>query len=137
MSYALAGPLQAGIYAHLAADAALNGLIAGAIFDGVPPGELPLTYVSLGAEMVRDRSDADGAGALHRVTVSVISSAPGFAAAKAVAAAVSDALADARPGLSRGRVVAIWFERATAKRSGSSGQLRRIDLTFRARVEDA
>lgn len=136
MSYALAEPLQAAVYQLLSADAALAALVGGAIYDGLPAGPVPELYVSLGDEAVRDRSDSAGAGALHRFTVSVISEAQGFAAAKAVAAAICDALEGAAPGLSRGRLVGLWFERASARRSGSAGQIRRIDLIFRARVED-
>jgi len=137
MSYAMAAPLQAAVYQLLSGDAALAALVGGAIYDGLPAGALPETYVSLGAETVRDRSDREGAGALHRFTVSVISEAQGFAAAKQAAAAVGAALVDATPALRRGRVVGIWFERAQARRTGSAGQIRRIDLKFRARVEDA
>lgn len=137
MSYAMAAPLQAAVYQLLSTDAALTALVGGAIHDGLPAGALPETYVSLGAEAVRDRSDREGAGASHRFTVSVISEAQGFAAAKQAAAAICDALEDAAPALDRGRVVGIWFERAQARRTGSAGQIRRIDLKFRARVEDA
>ncbi len=136
MSCAMSGPLQAAVYQLLAADAALAAVVGGAIYDGLPAGPLPETYVNLGPEVVRDRSDREGAGALHRFTISVISEAQGFAAAKA-AAAIGDVLVDAVPSLSRGRVVGIWFERAQARRTGSAGQIRRIDLNFRARVEDA
>ena len=45
------------------------------------------------------------------------------------------ALVDAEMSLSRGRLVALHFWRARARREGS-GNLRRIDLTFRARVEE-
>jgi hypothetical protein len=85
---------------------------------------------------VRDRSDISGAGAEHRFIVSVVTDEAGFAAAKSVAAAVSDALADANLPLSRGRLVGLWFDRVTARRSGKAGRVRRIDLRFRARVED-
>lgn len=137
MSYAMAGALQAAVYQLLAADTALAALVGDAIYDGLPAGAVPETYVSLGPEAVRDRSDREGAGAQHRFTVSVLSEAQGFASAKAVAAAVCDALEGAVPALHRGRVVGIWFERARARRTGSAGQIRRIDLNFRARVEDA
>ena len=136
MSYAMAGALQAAVYDLLSNDAALAALVGGAIYDGLPAGTVPETYVSLGQETVRDRSDKGGAGALHRFTVSVVSTAQGFSTAKQAAAAISDALADAAPPLSRGRVVGIWFERASAERTGSAGEIRRIDLKFRARVED-
>lgn len=136
MSYGMAGPLQAAIYQHLLADAGLSALVGGAVYDALPAGEVPVTYVSIGPEDVRDASDKSGAGAQHRITVSVISEATGFATAKAVAGAVSDALDSAPLSLSRGRLVGLWFERAVARRDGTAQQRRRIDLRFRARVED-
>jgi hypothetical protein len=135
MSYALAAALQAAVFARVSGDAAVAGLVGDAVFDAMPPGVLPGLYVSLGPEVVRDRSDKTGAGAEHEFAVSVHSDAAGFAAAKAVAGAVSDALVDARLTLARGRLVGLWFLRAKATRVGS-GERRRIDLTFRARVED-
>ena len=92
-------------------------------------------YVTLGAEDVRDLSDKSGSLTDVRLTVSVMSDAEGFATAKAVAGAACDALADAAPGLERGRIVSLRFLRATARRV-RAGQARRIDLTFRAIVED-
>jgi len=87
MSYGAAAALQAAIYQHLAADSTLQGLVGSNIYDDVPPGPLPGTYVSLGIEDVRDRSDKTGRGALHILTVSVVSDAAGFQVAKTVAAA--------------------------------------------------
>lgn len=136
MSYALAGPLQAAIYQHLLADSGVQALIGSAVYDAVPAGDLPETYVSIGSEDVREASDTSGAGALHRITLSVISDAAGFALAKDVAGAVSDALESADLVLSRGRLVGLWFEKASARRTGTASQTRRIDLRFRARVED-
>ena len=136
MSYAMAAPLQEAVYQHLATDAGLAALVGGAIYDALPAGPVPETYVSLGPEEVRDSSDRSGAGAVHRFTVSVVSEAEGFVAVKAVAAAVGAALSDPGLVLSRGRVVGIWFERASARRTGRAGHVRRIDLRFRARVED-
>ena len=134
MSYAASAALQAAIYQHLASDAALAGLEGGAIYDAAPAGALPDTYVSLGPEEVRDRSDASGGGAWHFVTISVLTANAGFQPAKDVAAAISDALAGAELGLGRGRLAGLHFHRARARRDGA---LRRIDLTFRARVDDA
>ena len=109
--------------------------MGGAIYDALPQGPLPATYVTLGPEESQDRSDGTGAGARHDFTVSVVTDGTGFQAAKAVAGAVSDALAGADLALARGRLAALTFRRARARREGT-GQLRRIDLTFRARVED-
>ncbi|PQO22346.1 DUF3168 domain-containing protein [Rhodobacteraceae bacterium WD3A24] len=134
MSYAISRALQEAVYQHLAADAALAALVGGVIHDAVPPGEAPSLYVLLGPEEVRDRSDVTGPGADHDFTVSVVSDAAGFDAAKQTAAAVSDALVDAPLSLTRGRLVGLWFRRARAERR-DGGTRRRIEMTFRARVE--
>ena len=135
MSYGVAAALQEAVYQRLTGDAALGALVSGAIYDAVPPGSLPDLYVTLGPEEARARSDGTGGGAWHRFTVSVISNAAGFQTAKQVAAAISDALVDAPLVLSRGTCPALHFFRARARRAGT-GELRRIDLTFRARVDD-
>ena len=134
MSYGAAAALQAAVYQRLAGDGALAALVGDAIYDAAPAGALPALYVSLGPEDVRDRSDKTGAGAQHRFTVSVISDAAGFHAAKQAAAAVSDALTGAGLTLARGRLVGLYFDRARARRSGPG--TRRIDLRFHARVDD-
>lgn len=136
MSYGVASALQQAVYQRLLADPGVTAVVGAGVYDALPPGPVPRTYVSLGPEDVRDRSDAEAAGALHRFTISVISEAAGFAEAKAAAGAVGDALLNTPLALSRGRLVGLWFERASARRSGSAGQVRRIDLRFRARVED-
>ena len=121
---------------HGQADPGVAALVGGAVFDALPAGVKPETYVTLGAEEVRDRSDASGGAAEHRIAISVVTTADGFATAKAVAGAISDALIDAELTLARGRLVGLWFHRASARRAGQAGQARRIDLRFRARVED-
>jgi len=136
MSYGMAAALQSAVYQHLLGDTGVNALVGAAIYDAVPAGDLPKTYVSLGPETVQDRSDKSGAGALHRFTVSVVTETAGFGAAKSVAAAIGDALTGADLTLSRGRLVGLWFDRAAARRTGKAGRIRRIDLRFRARVED-
>ncbi|MGC1495655.1 MAG: DUF3168 domain-containing protein [Sulfitobacter sp.] len=135
MSFALSGVLQTAVYDALTGDAALGALVGSDIYDAVPSGTLPALYVRLGSEAVRDASDVSGAGAVHQFTVSVITTNPGFASAKAVGAAVSDALHDADLTLSRGRLVSLQFDRATAKRIDTASA-RQIDLRFRARVQD-
>lgn len=135
MSYGVAAALQAAVLARLQSDAALQGLVGTAIHDAVPPGTPPGTFVLLGAEEVRDRSDASGGGAEHRLEIAVVSDAAGFLTAKSAAVAISDALVDAPLVLSRGRLVGLWFHQARARRvDGGAG--RRIDLTFRVRTED-
>ncbi|MBO9396820.1 DUF3168 domain-containing protein [Shimia sp. R9_2] len=135
MSYGSGAALQTAVYQALQADVALDGLVNGAIYDAMPAGQVPELFVSLGAETVRDRSDQLSGGAEHRFVVSVVCEATGFARAKTVGAAISDILTGNRLPLARGRVVFLVFDRATARRD-TQKNLRRIDLRFRARVED-
>ncbi|MCR9274492.1 MULTISPECIES: DUF3168 domain-containing protein [Mameliella] len=135
MSYAVASALQASVFTRLQGDAALSALVGADIYDALPTGNLPPIYVALGPETARDAGDQSGSGAWHRFVVSVVTSKSGFQTAKDAAAAISDALHGADLMLARGRLVGLWFEKAKAKRE--SRGLRCIDLTFRARVEDA
>jgi hypothetical protein len=117
MTYALSGALQAAVYDLLQSDPGLTALIGDAVFDAVPGGSLPETYVLLGQEVAKDLSDPQGAGAEHRLTL-------------------SDLLHGAEPALSRGHVVDMAFLKATA-RPIDGASARQIDLQFRARVADA
>jgi len=135
VSYAVSAALQAALYQRLISDTALQALVGSSIYDAIPAGALPGLYVTLGAEAVRDASDKTGQGAVHDLALSVVTESAGFQSAKDAAAAISDALLDAPLTLTRGRLVSLQFTRAVAKRE-NNGQMRRIDLTFRARVED-
>ncbi len=135
MSYATAQALQSAIYQQLTGDPALSDLTAGAVYDARPQGDIPSLYVLLGEETVKDASDGTGGGAWHRFVISVVSDAAGFAAAKSAAGAACDALVDADLALARGTLVSLTFLKARALRVGT-GDARRIDLTFRARVAD-
>lgn len=135
MSYGPAQALQAAVYQVLSADAGVTARVGTAIYDEVPPGPVAGTLISLGEGETRDLSDQSGGIAEHRFVISVISDAEGFAQAQDVATAVSDALVDTAPVMSRGRVVSLRFMKAQARRV-RAGQVRRIDLTFRAIVED-
>ena len=135
MSYGVAAALQAAVWARLTGAAALTALVGGAVHDALPPGPVPQTWVAIGPEEVRDRSDRSGAGAEHEFTVSVVSAEAGFQTAKAVAGAVTDALNGADLTLARGRLVGLWFHRARARRL-DDGAVRRIDVIFRARTEE-
>lgn len=135
MSYGVSAALQQAVYQRLQADVTLAGLVGSAIFDAAPPGAVSGTYVSLGPEDVSERSDVTGHGALHEITVSVVTGAAGFRPAKDVAAAVSDALIDATLVLARGTLIYLNFHRARAHRV-KDADLRRIDLRFRARIQD-
>lgn len=131
MSYQAAAALQTAVFGTLTAAPALADI---SVVDAMPPGASPGTFVLIGPEVAVDQSDGSGPGAEHRLTVSVISDASGFMAAKTVAAAVSEALVTAAPVLAVGHLVSINFQRAVARRL-DEGAVRRIDLTFRARVE--
>ena len=136
MSYTLAPALQTALFAHLQADAALQALVGGAIYDAIPPATPPASYILLGAEQVRERSDVSCRGAEHSLTLSVVTNATGFLTAKEIAARLCDVLEAPALVLARGRLVGLWFERAEARRI-EGDQTRRIDLRFRALVEDA
>ena len=135
MSYAGAGALQAAVFGALGASAALSDVVGSAIYDAVPSGKMPPIYVRLGGETVTDASDGTGGAALHRFTVSVISTQSGFASAKSAGAAICDALIDASLNLARGRLISLRFERARATRI-DGGSARQIDLRFAARVQN-
>ncbi|MCA0202828.1 MAG: DUF3168 domain-containing protein [Proteobacteria bacterium] len=134
MSYQATAALQAALYALLTADMPLAALLPGGIFDAPPPGTPQGTYGVIGEEEAIDRSDVTGAGAEHRVLVQVVSDAAGFATAKAAAARIAEILPGAQPALAPGRVVAIWFHQAQARRA-EGNTVRRIDLRFRVRIE--
>ncbi len=131
MSYQAAAALQSAVFAALSAAPSLAGI---SIVDAVPPGTSPATFVLIGPEVAIDQSDGTGRGAEHRFNVSVISSASGFMTAKTVAAAVSQVLLGTAMTLTTGYLVSVTFQRAVALRL-DEGTTRRIDLTFRARVD--
>jgi hypothetical protein len=135
MSYALSGVLQAAIYQKLVNDPALQAQVGTAIYDAVPTGLLPATYVTLGPENAVARADRSGAATRHDFVISVHTEAKGFQAIKDVAGAISDALVDSPLPLSRGSLSTLEFLRAKARRT-TNGQMRQVDLWFRARLED-
>lgn len=135
MSYGVAAALQQAVFQKLSNDPALGAVLGGAIYDALPPGTLPPLYVILGSEDVKDASDKTGGGALHEFTVTVVTESAGFSSAKVAAAAVNDALVDADLPLTRGTLVSLNFRKAKAARVGT-GDVRQINLTFRARVAD-
>ena len=130
MTYRAAAALQGAVYQRLSTWGGLQGI---SVVDAVPAGGGTGTFVLLGPEQANDESDASGAGAAHLFVVSIISDAAGFMAAKAAAAEVSLALGDADLALATGTLVDLGFVRAVAKRL-NTGESRRIDLTFRARI---
>ena len=134
MSYAAASALQTALFSLLSGDATLATLAPGGVFDAPVPGTPQGSYVVLGIEDALDRSDISGPGAEHRVTLQVISDAHGFATVKDAAARVDALMQGPVPTLSQGRVVAVWFQDARARRL-DGGDLRRIELRYRIRIE--
>jgi hypothetical protein len=130
MSYAAAAALQSAIYQRLTGFPALAGV---AIYDAVPPSATG-TFVLIGPEEARDQSDKSSSGADHQLVISVITDATGFLSIKTIAADISDALIGVPLALTRGVLVNLLFLRASARRI-AEGETRRIDLTFRARVQ--
>ncbi len=135
MSYAVSAALQSAVFAAISTDPGVVAAVGDAVYDALPSGTLPGLYVSLGPEDVRSEDDKTGSGSAHRFVVSVVTDVPGFRAAKEAAGAVSDALHEIDLVLTRGRLVSLRFQRARAFKI-ENGTGRRIDLTFRARVDD-
>lgn len=135
MTYALAATLQTAVYERLSNDAAVAAEVATAIFDAPPAGQVPDVYVVIGQEDVRDRSDATHRMAEHRFIVSVHGTLTGYLALKRAAAAVDKALTSGGLSLAAGKLVSLRFLRARARR-GSSANSRRVDMTFRAVLDD-
>ena len=135
MSYAMSAALQEAVYTALSADGDIYVAVGNAIYDAMPSGAVPSLYVAIGPEQVRNDDDKTGSGAEHVFVVSVVTEAPGFASAKVAAGLVCDVLHEAPLPLSRGRLVSLRFRSAKAARI-EKGTGRKIDLTFRARVED-
>lgn len=131
MSYAAAAALQVAIFAQLSAAPALTGV---PVLDAMPGQGGPASFVLIGPEEVLDRSDKSGAGAEHRFQISVISADTGFLAAKTLATEICESLEASLPALSVGRLVHLRFVKAKAQRLRDGG-VRRIDLTFGARIE--
>lgn len=135
MSYGVSQALQMAVYATLQGDAPLTALVGEAVYDAVPAGSVPDIYVALGPEDVTARHDSSGSVTKHRLIVSVVGRADGFALLKSAAGAVSDSLHGATPTLSRGRIMSMDFQKARARKINGNRE-RRIDLWFRATVED-
>ncbi len=141
MTYAFGWALQQGVFAALSAHPDIAALVADRIHDEPPHrGELDAAtaaapYLLLGEETVAPWDTASDRGAAHDLSISAVSSEPGFATVKRIAAAVCDAL-DGEIALARGRVAAVRFLGARTAR-GRRGQARRIDMRFRVIVEDA
>ncbi len=137
MTYAAGVALQGAVYQQLRGDTALADLVGDAIYDAMPVQAPSGVYVSLGPDDARDMGDMTGRGSRHDFIVSVLSGtdeSDGFGAVKQVAAAVTEALETETLTLDPGQLVGLWFMRAKARRVENGGE-RRVDLTFRARID--
>lgn len=134
MSYTSSGPLQAAVFQRLVTDTTLASLVGSAVYDQVPSGTLPGTYVTLGPETAVQVGDSSGRSTRHDFTVSVTTDASGFQMIKEVSGAVVEALQDAALALPEGEISLLDFRRAQARRL-ANGALRQIDLRFRARID--
>lgn len=135
MSYAAAAALQRALFARLT-ESGIPAAMAGIpVVDAQTGGALPDTYIALGPEKVRDASTKTSRGADHRVTITVTSATGGFQQVKQIAGGVCEQLESVMPPLETGQLCALDFVRAQATR-GPSGATRRIDLTFRAIIDD-
>jgi len=127
--------LQRAVFVQLSGEAGIVEVVGPNIYDAVPAGAEPEVFVLIGEELVRDRSTQTSAAVYHDFTVSIFSDQHGFAATKALAELVCDSLLNAELTLDRGRVTGLWFRRARTRR-GREPDRRRVDLQFRAHVED-
>lgn len=137
MSYAAAVALQGAVYQQLQNDVALAAIVGDAVFDAMPVDAPSGVFVSLGPEEAKDAGDMTAPGSQHDFVVSVLSGtdeSAGFGAVKAAAVAVTEALEQGGLMLDVGHLAGLWFLRAKARRV-ENGAARRVDLTFRARID--
>ncbi len=137
MNYAAAVALQGAVYQQLQNDVALAAIVGDAVFDAMPVDAPSGVFVSLGPEEAKDAGDMTAPGSQHDFVVSVLSGtdeSAGFGAVKAAAVAVTEALEQGGLMLDVGHLAGLWFLRAKARRV-ENGAARRVDLTFRARID--
>lgn len=133
MGVGILAELQGAVFQRLQADAGVQAELGGAIYDALPVGTLPDTYLVLGPEEARLRGDVSGAVARQDLVLRVVSTASGFAAAKAAAVAAAGALAGVELPLSGGQSASLSLRALVARRS-ADGAERRVDVTVRALV---
>ncbi len=126
--------LQSAIYFVLTNDAGVINKLGSAIYDSIPSGQLPALFAHLGEEQVFDRSDKTHCLRYHDVTVTVVTSDPGFLNAKKAAASVCEALENTPVTLDSGRLIRLQFRTAQALRD-DNGTERKIKLIFRAVID--
>ncbi|MEM0990721.1 MAG: DUF3168 domain-containing protein [Pseudomonadota bacterium] len=139
MTYALAWPLQQGLYELLTTNAACQAFFGNRVHDAAPPfgpdAAAEGLYLTIGDEEVRDWSTGCDQGAEHFIRLDVHAPRQSYAEAKEAAAAVSDAVLTGPIQLARGALVNARFVDARTARD-EAGQLRRIEMRFRIILED-
>lgn len=139
MTYAMAWPLQQGLFATLCNSELCEQHFNGQIFDApLPFGNEAAPeglYLIIGDEEVQDWSTGSDQGAVHLISLNIHAPRRGFAEAKQAAADISDTLLTSEIALSRGRVINIRFVDASTHRE-EADQLRRIEMRFRVTLED-
>ncbi|MGE3064761.1 MAG: DUF3168 domain-containing protein [Hyphomicrobiaceae bacterium] len=110
-----AWPLQKAVFAALAADAALSGLVGDRIYDDVPQSTA-FPYLAFAQVQARDWSTGTETGEEHVLLLHVWSRAAGRGEAHAVVAAIRDVLHDAALTLDGHRLVQLRHEQSDVRR---------------------
>ena len=127
--------LQKAVYAALAGDAVLGGLVDDRIFDA-PPRNVPFPYVSFGNAQGNDWSTGTETGTEHRVVLDVWSRHRGKAECWAIAEAVTMVLDDAALTLDGHALVNLRLETAETGRDADGLTWHGV-VRFRAVTEPA
>ena len=128
--------LQTAIYTVLTNDAVVTNILGSAIYDAIPTGALPALFAHLGEDVVLDRSDKTHFLRYHDVTITVVTSDPGFLSAKNAASAICNALASTPVVVDTANLIRLQFRTARALRD-ENGSARKILLNFRAAIDES
>jgi hypothetical protein len=135
MSYLYGQELQVAVYQALINHTELSTVSGGHIYDALPAGIAPETYVLIGEDKTTDRSDMTAKAARIDITLTVVSSSDGFSQAKLIAAEICNALEETPLVLSAGKVAEFQFRSAKTRRD-TANLKRRIDLIFRTLIDE-
>jgi len=135
MSFGASADLQRVIYDLLSATGSGDALEGIPVVDRFEAGTLPPVYVAIGPERMRDRSTKTSRSAEHRLSITVHSALGGFARIKEIAAAIAERLEGQRPALASGTLCSLRLI-SVAPARGGSGEERRVEMNFRAFVDD-
>ncbi len=126
--------LQKAVFAALAADASLTGLIGASRIHDDAPQQAAFPYLTLGQSTARDWSTATDDGAEHVLTIHVWSRAAGKKEAHAIMRAVRQTLHDQPLTLEDHRLVNLRHELSEATRDTDGETVHGI-VRFRAVTE--